>query len=51
MNHTTDCAFAVSFGDEPCDCEGPADVAEGTTTDVAKHHLELARAFLKRRPA
>lgn len=54
-NHAADCAFAVSFGDEPCDCDGPSEVSTpvepGTLSPLARYHLTEARESLKRRPA
>lgn len=47
MNHAIDFAFSVSFGDEPCDCDGPAE-ADGATNDVARRYLALAREALRR---
>lgn len=46
-NHAHDCAFAVSFGDEPCDCDGPAD-EQRAPLDVAREHLARAREALGR---
>lgn len=48
MNHAPECAFSVSYGDEPCDCPGPSDESEAAPNDVAKRHLALAREALKR---
>lgn len=58
QNHTTDCAFEVSFGDQSCDCDGPsptpAEVSQEARLEVAQRYLAEARAALNtptRRPA
>lgn len=54
MNHAPDCAFAVSYGDEACDCNGPPAGPEpepGTLTATAREHLEIAREALRTRGA
>jgi hypothetical protein len=49
MNHAHDCAFALSFGDERCDCAGPSEAPEaepGTLSPTAREHLARAREAL-----
>ena len=50
MNHAHDCAFAMSFGDLPCDCDGPnpTPAEPGAASAIAREHLAKARAALGR---
>lgn len=51
-HHAHDCAFAISHGDEPCDCTGPGpEAAEepGTASATARAHIAKARELLGRK--
>ena len=48
LHHAHDCAFAMSFGDLPCDCDGPTPAEPGEPSAIAREHLAKARAALGR---